>query len=592
MKKKKINIIVAVIIIAVIFVGLYFAFGVQQTAFSFDRINVLGEGDKLIITTSVGNEKDNIIVELDKDELNSAIKGEGWEVSRGTRIEIDLISSEEVFPLNKNENEIFYQIGVENVGKYFGLVSTEYLIRKCQDRDVENTFEATLKSGGFLQLPSIYCFYAVPTFTRGQISGTGIFEYDIKISAAGDTEILTEKNQVVSLADGDIKVEFEGSINAPIQVKDVPYDVVWANGRFIHLVSQASISYLGRSATENVMLSCSKNLDVGGKDYDAFINCQVQASREITRSLINRNNEFAPLIVKSINLETITSNTGELRIEVEPTTYPFLKIIVDGDFIGLERLTGEPDIVKCNDDIVTLGGREITGTVQVKNIGTQSGYFIFKGECDNPKINVYGSSRNVAAGATSTIATRITGSSEKTGVTETTTCIILIEDKISGSTNSCSFDVSIEFTDVICTPEALFCSEDNTKVLRCGSFGDEFSVHEECTRTDTCGLTEEGLIDCRTIPLIEIPFDIPDIFDEDENGDDDNGDKECPFGQEWREEIDYPWYEFWKGDKPAGCYTAGWVYFIIVGAFILLIVIIVTIFRRGKKFVISKLGLK
>jgi len=62
----------------------------------------------------------------------------------------------------------------------------------------------------------------------------------------------------------------------------------------------------------------------------------------------------------------------------------------------------------------------------------------------------------------------------------------------------------------------------------------------------------------------------------------------CKWYQEYREEIDYPFYKFWLKDKPAGCYTATWLIVAVVvlvlgfliGGFITVNILIKRLTRR------------
>lgn len=253
-------------------------------------------------------------------------------------------------------------------------------------------------------------------------------------------------------------------------------------------MSQASISFVGIGKPRSFMAGCTSGADFN--DYQRYNNCMSDYNSDLTSITKNRNNEFAPLIIKSLNFETTGTNTGLIIAEVEPTTYPVLKVIVDGEFIGLERLSGTPDITQCISNINEKSGREIIEEFTVKNTGSESGFFLFKGSCNNPKIDIFGTNANVGSGNSRTSDVRIVGSSDILGVTEGATCIIIVEDKVSGKQDSCNFNVAIEFTDQICVPDKNFCNDDATQVLQCGSLGDESSLVKTCGSNQVCGLNE------------------------------------------------------------------------------------------------------
>lgn len=498
-KKRTRNIILGVSISIFIAIALIFIFtqDIGQSVLGISQdVNVLGDGDKLIILTSVGNEKDNIIVELTKSQLNDKLEGDGWSVENGARISLDLIKFSEIFPLVKNENEIFFEAKTKDTGNTFLILQSKgTLIKECKtDRGLPETVDAYLIEGGFFRINNLACIFPNEVGVRSQVSGAAILDFNIEVGVGGDTDSITPNNKVARLLGGDVEVSFEGSINAPNEIKQVPFDILWRDGSFRHLISTASQSFIGVSSTRNSIVSCTSNF--GNLDSRGHERCLNTYNNDLTRALENKNDDFAPLIVKSINLESQTSNRGALIIEAEPTKYPLIKIIVDGDFLGIERLSGKPDITRCVDDIDTKSGRELTDSISVKNVGSQNGFFLFSSTCNNNNIDVFGSDKNVGEGESENINVRIIGSSDRKGVTEKARCTITIEDRVSGETDSCNFDVSIEFTDVICQPNANLCSADSSKVLSCSSDGDETSIIDSCSSSEVCGLNEDGDIGC------------------------------------------------------------------------------------------------
>src|SRR3990167_2357810 len=118
MKNQVLVITGIVLFLAIIGSVLYFGVS-KQGIIGLSDIKSLGiQNGNLLISTSVGNEKDNLIVQLDRDELNSKLEGEGWQVDKGVRIGLDLISSQEVYLLQNNVNEHINQINYIDTGNF------------------------------------------------------------------------------------------------------------------------------------------------------------------------------------------------------------------------------------------------------------------------------------------------------------------------------------------------------------------------------------------------------------------------------------------------------------------------------------------
>jgi len=495
-----------ILIFTIFGVGIFFIFyaQVQQTVFSADTINLIGEGDRVVITTSVGNAKDDIVVDLTQHILNQKLEALGWKVNKDVRISLDLVKFQEIYPLVKQENEVFKTIASKNTGNTFK-IGKDVIIPECQiDRGLPTTIDAARDTVGIFAIPDLYCYYTVASANRAQVSGTGIDDYVIRITADGDTKDLTPNNKVAYLKNNQIEVSFEGSITAPQQIKQIPYDVLYSNSKFQHLISTASSIYTSPNYAKDTMQSCTKYLR--DSELTKHNDCVNAYTKNLNTALSNKNNEFAPLIVKSLNFDSKSPTSGVLTAEVEPTKYPLLRIVIDGSLIGIERLAGTPDITDCVNNIDTVSGRELKDSLSVKNIGTQEGYFQFSSKCSNDNIKSFGTDGNVPKDATRTFNVITTVSSETPGVTERGTCDITITDKVSGKTDSCSYNVAVKFQDIICVPNEKSCSADNTKVLLCNSLGDAKPTFKTCSSDEHCGLDKTtNQIDCIKKSLIPTP---------------------------------------------------------------------------------------
>lgn len=61
-----------------------------------------------------------------------------------------------------------------------------------------------------------------------------------------------------------------------------------------------------------------------------------------------------------------------------------------------------------------------------------------------------------------------------------------------------AFGVGVGYSDTICEPNSLKCSEDGMNILRCNSFGDGLDIDSTCESGKICGF-DKGNIKCLTI---------------------------------------------------------------------------------------------
>jgi len=580
MKKELLFGLIGFTILAIILVGAW-KITSSQSILGVSNIDTLGvENGNLLITTSVGNEKDNLIVDLSQSSLNSKLVGDGWSVDKGVRISLDLIDSKEVYTLvnNGGDSNTFYSLKEVDMGNRpgsFDVSENQYRdwCRQGVNGNVArpSTLFATGYKTSLFDIPNVKCFYTEPIATRGQIDGSGRFEYHIEVDANGQKDYISQNHQVASINNGKIIVSFEGGITAPQFIVSVPYDVIFVNGKFNYLIQQ-NTGFTGQNNVQSKFTTCV-NQQASGSTYDKYRACLSVYNSQLSSATESRNSQFGAGVVKYLNFDTLNTNTGVLRATVEPTTYPILKLFVDGSFIGLERLSGVPEITQCVTDISGFGGEQFKKKLGVKNTGNENGYFLFESSCTNPKIEIFGTSGNVGSGETRISDVVVTGTSDKEGVTESAKCTITISDKVSQKTDSCTFDVKLEFSNLICEPNKNFCSDDATKVLKCGTNGRISTELKTCSSDEVCSLVGTSF-DC--IKKSEVGNNNEQI--DSSNDKKEEGKISCDFGESYREEGSKLLGIF--PGKSAGCYTSGWVYFSIT---ILVVLILMVLFIGYRK---------
>lgn len=494
-KKGQTGIVLGILGLIVLGVVGFFIFGnVQQTVFGVSNVEVLGEGDRVLITTSVGSGVENVVVELTQSQLNSELQGDGWSVDRGVLIELDLIDFNKIYNLNLNSDQNFRTIDFQNTGNTF-LSGKQDMIEECRtDRGLPQTIDATT-NGVLIGFRDLYCFVPRIFGTNGDFSGTSINDFSVQVTSGTDTELITRTTPTANLNNGDVQVSFEGLLQAPQDIEEVPFNVFWKDGQFRFLIGEQSETFTIESDPETRMRSCTSGISVDNT-LEEYTNCMNQYNTQMLNSIQDRTDEFSPTIVSDVDFSG-TQMIVDVR-ENSITSFPVVRIIVDGDFLGIDRLSGEPNIVNCVDDVNDKNGDSVIDSLSVKNTGNERASFDVSITCNNPKITVSSSNliSSINPDETETISVRTSGFSDNPNTVETAVCSVKVTDRNSGSSDSCSYNVRYEFADVICQPNQRLCSEDGNEVLECSFDGTETNVVETCESDEICGSDSSGKVTC------------------------------------------------------------------------------------------------
>lgn len=508
------------VFLLLIFVGALFiilpslGFFKQEILAVTTDVSVLGEGNRIRIAATPGSE--NTIVELSKDELNSKIEGQGWTVDKGVKIELQTLSFEERYTLVRQENEIFKAYDDFDKGNLFGdafLFSRDSLIRNCRTKNsLPDTIDAYRDgaSEGAFSIPNLHC---VVGRTQGvgnvaHIDGQGSDEFVLKVTVSGEEpKQITRTDRDVSFAGGKINIHFVTSLSAAEYIKDIPFDILWQDSQFKHLITKNALAR--QNEEKNNYQSCIKILSstISTKaKLKEQQSCISKYNNEIVDILSNQNDKFSPSVVEFLNFDSKDTNKGEMRAKLKSIKLPLLIIEVDGKFLGIEKLSGEPEILECVNDISTTSGREseMKGELKIKNKGTNEGTFLINYKCDNPNIGMLLTSNVILQkGEEESLVATISGTSKKKGVTESARCKIIVTDRNSKKSDDCNFDVDIEFAEGICVPNQVSCSLDGTKVEKCNAEGDKVSTIKTCSDTQECDLKIGTGVTCVSKSLLD-----------------------------------------------------------------------------------------
>lgn len=461
------------------------------STFSSSSIDIDGQ-QNILVFGRVGLGSDELVMQFTQEDLNRELAGEGYAVDRGATLRIDLESSEETWTLQRNGNEKFWQLGLQDTGDYFGFFNTRSaLISECEDR-----LRVPIATG-FLKdefIDNLWCVKIDEFGTNGNARGGQRDDYAIRFSSEGDSKVMTPNNQRITLLNGNIEATFEGGVSGGSSLEQIPYNIYYdRNNNPNRLISTASSVWAGSNAETSKSASDVRTLvnNIQTLDYEGNVNAVQRVNSDLTRALTDQGNSF----LNNPVVEEFRFESGNLVVDVnEITNLQDIKIILKASYLGVRRLSGNPQITECVPDIEEFTSPNIEERMSVKNIGNEDGSFLFSADCSNSDIDVFGLGGTVRKGDTESFPVTISGIASP-GEKLTGRCTLTIEDRNSGAKDTCDFNVEITGTDTLCIPNQNFCDGDILK--RCDSEGVSGATVQDCSSSDlVCGLDESRDFAC------------------------------------------------------------------------------------------------
>lgn len=515
--KEGINTQVSIVGLILLISGIgLFVFGTQQAAFVLSDTNVLGDGDKVSITASAGNGVDNIILDIPASQINSEIQGEGWVVKSGIRMTLDLVDYKQQYALELRPQENFRKIESVNVGNAGFDVSESSLISKCVSKGYSTTIDA-VAVGRFAGFQDLYCFYTKVFGTNGNINSVSNKLFIVNLNAGGTSDTLTETKQTASLANGNIFVSFKALLQGKSSLERPNYNVFFQNNIPKFLISVGSVTYTDINHPKTTMNICSNSFGSSISDIDRLSNTYISCMNNYNQNMLNSIVDVSGSLSDVVN--TISYSGSQMILDIKENTveqFPLLQIIVNGKYLGIERLSGIPEIQeinsKCFEDAIGKNGEVIDKILSVKNVGSSNSRFLIGVTCDNNKItSVTNNINSIAPNSISSTNVRITGSSTNINTKESSVCTLIVTDEGSQKQDSCSYNVEYEFANVICQPRTIQCNPDKTQTVICSDDGTKLNILATCSATQSCGLDgnnikciDKGLsITLPTLPIFD-----------------------------------------------------------------------------------------
>ena len=176
------------------------------------------------------------------------------------------------------------------------------------------------------------------------------------------------------------------------------------------------------------------------------------------------------------------------------TVFPTFIIDLDASKVGIVELSGKPQISTCVLGKTIKSGDTYSTSVSVTNVGNQDGSFYGQLSCTGSSgMSGTVSEQTVRAGQTSNLPVQLSGTNTASG-TQTNDCTITIIDRKSQDSDSCNFDVGVEYQpNIVCEAGKVTCFS-STYLKICNSEGTDFDT-DECE--SGCELLSDGTGQCK-----------------------------------------------------------------------------------------------
>ena len=212
-------------------------------------------------------------------------------------------------------------------------------------------------------------------------------------------------------------------------------------------------------------------------------------------------------------------------------SFPVITFYIRADYLGVERLVGEPDILEASSR--EFGSME-QGTVnlRVENEGNTVGYFnAYLKNCDSFTTTTTANQFTVNPNDIRTYSLRVDPGSQDRDIEET--CNVCVNDVNRPSIEDCR-DTTLKFkATTICTPNEYSINDNN--IVQCKSDGSDFEIIERCGVKDA-KYTGEGPYDGYECIRDTTLSECEDTIDNDNDGKIDLEDPDCASKQDDSEE--------------------------------------------------------
>jgi len=466
-----------------------------STVMSISDVDVIDSGSRLIITGVVGG-AENLLINFNKDEINSQL--DGYKVNDIATMSISMTDPSIDFPAGSDGNDI-YGVNSFNIG----------LLKSCKNNMPPN---GVFVIGNTQSWVTKTCYYSYKSGEIRNFNGQKTENTRVTFKIDGDTIGTLSPStgtNVISSNDGKTRIEYIGSLTNYEQVgTPFQYDILLTDSKYTDLIQDGVSDDLDDAYASLILC--------GGLLTNPKT-CISSYESKVDNLLVSKNNIYK----NDINANRIDFTSNGLRVYNDViTTFPEFKITLDAKYVAIEELSGKPQITNCISDKTIDSGDAYNGKLSVKNIGSNTGSFYGSVSCSGSSTinDVAIGERSVNSGSTESFTTQLYGLNDLSG-TQSNKCKVTITDRKSGDSDSCNFNLKVNFIEGSVIPTPQECNKDSDceenslcvegiceKQLTCDKFWQEEGV-KTTYKTNILGIIKFGKVDepvCKTADWVWI----------------------------------------------------------------------------------------
>lgn len=470
--------------------------GLTPVSISNVQVTTNGQTASQIVIYATAQGGNYLDVTLGPNNLNSYLKSQGYTATKSVELKGNYEGGSVSFPyVNTGVSpKLITKLGDVS---YSSVLFGGGAVQACL-RAYPTTLFAVYKGGLF---NGDDCYGAGSSYNNGIISGFSSslsqYAYSFTFNYLGQSKTLSSNQQSVSFSDGS-HVDGIGSLLSNTLITAPQYQV-YQIGNQNTLVSQGAGQLI--SNAYNQFLSC---LGIGGgykevSSYSIYNSCYSTYQQQVSSALADKSSEYLSQIA-SVSPIGILFQNGQMTVNVNQPTIniPTFTITLNAQSVGIERLSGVPQIQKPCANPPTLDGAGTTSTtINVKNTGNQPGLFDVGLSCGNG-FSAYSNSQTVQPSQTLTFGVQVSGSTP-TQSTNTQQCTFTVTDRNSGKSDSCTFTGTAKYNSFTsqCSPDGLTqCSLDAKNLLTCVNGQFQPTLCASTNSTYNCGVPVGGVAQC------------------------------------------------------------------------------------------------
>lgn len=521
------------VLVAILFIGLIggaLFFGIIPQAgvggavcsggqvLSIDNANIVFSNelqkDVVRVTFSTVPTSECLDIQISPSELNSKLQGEDFQATETIRGDIILTRSDKIFNIVQDNNEQFFRASLQNIGDPF--LCTE---SACNQRGATSTF-ASVREPGFFGSGDCLCAEDDLRGIGGEFQSSTQLQWRTVISIGND-ELVLENNRQSGRVGNIAFVKWAGNLRGNRELQSINRDLYkpFTTNQW-RIVDKQTYSDLN-NRFEGVRSELIARDNFGGDPEQAISNARSYNSR------FDSNTRDG--LVSWVGSESLVSDANIIGNQLvailnSPIVYPQFTLDIDADEVGIFISVGEPD-VSCPSDFNIVSGETQNADFQVKNVGSDSGSFSYRVECDRGSVAVNPAPPiSIGSGSSKTVTGEfgltVEGEQETASCTFTTTELNTLEE------DSCRFEYT-STKQTQCIEGAQTCELGNTQLwtceedgsfnkitceFGCESFEDEVRCRLQANEICTDGIDNDGdgLIDADDPECTET--DCPPIF--------------------------------------------------------------------------------